>query len=391
MLVADTCEEVDLYGGERLYVVFHPNATTRTDVQQGECSADSILGEGKWSGLDGNGLNWRVVMSEMGNAKTEAIVLEGNCNDLRCVASSKDSDQGNNNQVTWEAQNGTNYYIFTSGTSETEDSLRFRTSLEVRPLARFKFLLTIRLLYFCHSSSCLTNRHLGLLSFQPADSLSVCKNSVLRYERSGSESCTCDGSSLTVSCDATCDTCLGSSCGEYSWITVFDPDVDEPVVWDQSCLDIQGQVFCYAYSPSTCEISVDGVSCSSCKLCGINDQIQVCADCTNIQPGAVINEVEGTGLVGIFSEPLVQELFNNYENVDKWEDGSNCRSSPTVAPTHGPTTPAPVTASLTPTTKEPTPAPSSSSAALIRRTGGTTAMLCITAVLVAFQILASLL
>ena len=120
-------------GGQLLYVYIHPNATTRTNVQQGECSTDSILGPGKWVGLEGNGLNWRVLMSELGDAETEAIVLEGDCADLRCVASSKDPDQGNN-QVAWEAKNGTTYYISTSGTSGTEqDSFKFRTSVEVRP------------------------------------------------------------------------------------------------------------------------------------------------------------------------------------------------------------------------------------------------------------------
>jgi hypothetical protein len=131
--VQDTCEEVGLPGGQLLYVYKHPNATTRTYVHQGECSTDSILGPGKWVGLGGNGLNWRVLMSDMGNVETEAIVLEGNCTDLRCVASSKDSDQGNN-QVVWEAKDGISYYIFTSATSEMEqDSFKFRASLEVRP------------------------------------------------------------------------------------------------------------------------------------------------------------------------------------------------------------------------------------------------------------------
>jgi hypothetical protein len=150
-LIEDTCEEVILPPGGQiaggLSVLIYPNATTRTDVQQGECSTDSILGPGKWQHFGGNGLNWRVLMSEMGDADTEAVVLEGNCADLRCVASSKDPAQGNN-QVAWKAQNGTSYYIFTSGTSETptEDSfIKFRASVEVR---RDLFLL-LCLLYFC--------------------------------------------------------------------------------------------------------------------------------------------------------------------------------------------------------------------------------------------------
>jgi hypothetical protein len=120
-------------GGQTDYVYWYLNATTRTDVQQGpQCSTDSLLGPGQWAGLDGDGLNWRVVMSQMGDAETEAIVLEGDCNDLRCVASSNDSDQQGNNQVVWETQNGTNYYIFTSGTSDTEDRFNFHVSVEVR-------------------------------------------------------------------------------------------------------------------------------------------------------------------------------------------------------------------------------------------------------------------
>ena len=149
--VHDTCEEVGLPGGQLLYVHIHPNATTRTNVLQGECSTDSILGPGKWVGFAGNGLNWRVLMSDLGDAETEAIVLEGDCADLRCVASSKDSDQGNN-QVAWEAKNGTTYYIFTSGTSGTEqDSFRFRTSLEVC-VRRFIFLLICLLFLLLLSS-----------------------------------------------------------------------------------------------------------------------------------------------------------------------------------------------------------------------------------------------
>jgi hypothetical protein len=129
--VQDTCEEVELPpGGTTGYVYWYLNATNRTDVQQqGNCSTDSLLGPGQWAGLTGDGLNWRVVMSQMGDAVTEAIVLEEDCNNLRCVASSKDSG---NNQVVWETQNGTNYYIFTSGTSETEDRFNFRVSVEVR-------------------------------------------------------------------------------------------------------------------------------------------------------------------------------------------------------------------------------------------------------------------
>jgi hypothetical protein len=184
-----------------------------------------------------------------------------------------------------------------------------------------------------------------LFCFQPADALSLCRYSVFLEETRGSEfgvQCNCDESSLTISCDDTCDTCLGSSCGKYSSVIVFDPDVDEPIVSDQSCFDIDGgQAFCYIYSANTCEISVDGVFCSSCELCG-TEQVQVCADCTNIQPGAVINEAEGTGLVGIFSEPLVKELFNNYGNAYTLKVGGSCTR--TSAPTYGPTKEPPTSA-----------------------------------------------
>jgi hypothetical protein len=190
------------------------------------------------------------------------------------------------------------------------------------------------------------------LSFQPADSLSLCKYKAYQQEIYGNEfgaQCNCDESSLIVSCYDPCDTCLGSSCGKYSQVIVFDPDIDEPVVSDKSCYNmLDGQVFCYVYSTSTCEISVGGMSCSSCELCG-NGQTQACADCTNVQPGAIINEPEGTGLVGIFSEPLVMELFYNYANYSKWEVGS-CTQRPTFAPTDEPTL-APSAASITPWTR----------------------------------------
>jgi hypothetical protein len=201
--------------------------------------------------------------------------------------------------------------------------------------------------------------------FQPADSLSKCKylaSAAIGGGEFGTQ-CICDESSLTLSCYDTCDTCFGSSCGKYFTVNVYDPDIDEPDVSDQACFYMEGgRVFCYIYSTtmSTCDITVDWVSCSSCKVCG-DPLLQVCADCTNIQPGAIINEVEGTGLVGIFSEPLAKELYNNFENAVDWELGS-CISS-TKSPT-----PAPVVASTPPTeapTPAPTPAPSAAAAALI--------------------------
>ena len=58
--------------------------------------------------------------------------------------------------------------------------------------------------------------------------------------------CSCDESSVTVSCDGTCDTCLDSSCGKYSSVVVLNPDVDEPAVSVRSCYDIDGgQAFCF--------------------------------------------------------------------------------------------------------------------------------------------------
>ena len=184
------------------------------------------------------------------------------------------------------------------------------------------------------------DRRFALLSFQPADRLSLCRYSVFLGETGINEfgvQCSCDESSLTVSCDDTCDTCLDSSCGKYSSVVVLNPDVDEPAVSVRSCYDIDGgQTFCFVYSTDTCEITVGEVSCSSCKLCG-TESLQVCADCTNIQPGPLINEAEGTGLVGIFSEPLVKDLL--FFNDGGWALEVGSCSTPTSAPTYGPTTP----------------------------------------------------